>query len=474
MPKIIDLHIENVKRIKAVHIDFTDNLTVIGGNNGNGKSSALDSLIMLFGGEAVIPPVPVRNGAESAQIVAKLDNGMVVTRLIMPDGKSKLTVTSADGKAKYSSPQGLLNGMTGSISFDALAFTRLDSRKQLETLRRLTGLDFTDLDAARKRLYEERTLVNRDGTTKAAQVEKMEFYADALAAAVDVEAIRAEIAALPAVPLELAEIDSEIERAEESNVAIYKLSEYANIATEERGLLEKRYNDTSDLIADLTKQLTEAKSKLAKLSSDLSYAREEEALRKSEAQKAEKGRIDISAIKHRRQEMFERFSSERMERVKEIQEREQAARDANYKLEVNTRRKAADKELKALREQSRGLTKRIEELDADKQAQLAAAKFPVAGLSFGESGITLNGLPFEQASSAERLRVSVAIGAALAPQLKAMCIYDGSLLDEDHMKFLRELAVEHDLQILMERVGKGDECSLIIEDGEVEEQQKTS
>lgn len=48
--KINSLELENVKRIKAVKIEPTENgLTVIGGRNGQGKTSVLDSIAWALG-----------------------------------------------------------------------------------------------------------------------------------------------------------------------------------------------------------------------------------------------------------------------------------------------------------------------------------------------------------------------------------------------------------------------------------------
>jgi hypothetical protein len=75
------------------------------------------------------------------------------------------------------------------------------------------------------------------------------------------------------------------------------------------------------------------------------------------------------------------------------------------------------------------------------------------------------GFPFEQASSAEQLRVSAAIGMALNPELKVMLIRDGSLLDAESLRLLSELAERADHQIWIERVSTGEEVSVVIEDG---------
>ena len=86
--------------------------------------------------------------------------------------------------------------------------------------------------------------------------------------------------------------------------------------------------------------------------------------------------------------------------------------------------------------------------------------------AFDDTGVTLDGLPFEQASQAQQLRASVAIGAALNPKLRAMLVRDGSLLDEDSLALLTAEASRSDLQVWLEVVGReGD--GIVIEDGEV-------
>jgi hypothetical protein len=81
--------------------------------------------------------------------------------------------------------------------------------------------------------------------------------------------------------------------------------------------------------------------------------------------------------------------------------------------------------------------------------------------------VTLNGFPLGQASQAEQIRVSVAIGAALNSRVRIMLVRDGSLLDEKSMKLLEELAAQYDLQVWLERVSGDDEVGILIEDGMV-------
>jgi len=112
------------------------------------------------------------------------------------------------------------------------------------------------------------------------------------------------------------------------------------------------------------------------------------------------------------------------------------------------------------------LSTKIAEIDAEKAKRVAEAKMPIEGLGFTDSGVTFKGIPFEQISSAEQLRVSVAIGIALNPDLRVLLIRDGSLLDSDNLALIAEMAAEHDVQVWIERVEE-DGAGFIIEDGEV-------
>lgn len=110
----------------------------------------------------------------------------------------------------------------------------------------------------------------------------------------------------------------------------------------------------------------------------------------------------------------------------------------------------------------------LEAIDKRKADGLAAAKFPVDALGFEEGGVTYQGMPFKQASSAEQLRVSLAMAIALNPSLRVIRIADGSLLDADNLALIDGMAKEHDFQVWIEIVGNGDGTGVVIEDGEID------
>jgi hypothetical protein len=153
----------------------------------------------------------------------------------------------------------------------------------------------------------------------------------------------------------------------------------------------------------------------------------------------------------------------------EIRDQIANAETVNNKVRANAARREAANTLKALLVRANGLTEAIDAIDEAKKHALERAPFPVEGLSLDESGVIFNGLPFDQASSAEQLRISVAIGLALNPSLKVLLIRDGSLLDADNLAMVAEMAATADAQVWIERVSEGAECQVIIEDGMVKD-----
>lgn len=420
--RIVSLQIENVKRLSAVHIEPDGATVVIGGNNAAGKSSVLDSIMMALAGEKCAKPV---HGDETkGKVVVDLGE-LVVTRTFTPSGGGTLTVAAANG-AKYSSPQTMLDAMLGKIAFDPLAFTRMKPAEQLTTLRELCGISTGMIDAGRAKAFEERTIVNRKVKELEAVVAAMPFYKDA-----------------PAEPVSAADITAELKSANEKNAAREEFIRQGKAKAVELGEQMTRISKLADEIDAMRKALTVAETKHA----DMVRGREliHTELEEMRAKAADMHEIDTAGI------------TAKLDQVG----------DLNRKCDENVRRGDAVDTLATWTKKADDLTAKIEDFDARKRAKLEEAKYPIEGLALTDDGITFNGLPFEQASSAEQLKVSVGIGLAMNPRLRVLLVKDGSLLDADSLAMVREMAEAAEAQVWIERVSKGDECSVVIEDGRV-------
>jgi DNA repair exonuclease SbcCD ATPase subunit len=108
--RIINLQVENVMGIKAIDITPADDLVILGGDNGAGKSSVLNAIAFALGGVSEIPEKPIHEGEAKAKILVNLGD-LVVTRILTRTEKgynTTLEVRTADG-AKLSSPQAILD-----------------------------------------------------------------------------------------------------------------------------------------------------------------------------------------------------------------------------------------------------------------------------------------------------------------------------------------------------------------------------
>lgn len=429
--KIIKLQTSNVKRLAAVEINPDGSLVVIGGNNGAGKSSVLDSIMYALCGKSTIPSQPIRQGEKRAKTVVKLSNGLTVTRTYDASG-SQLTATGPDGE-KLKSPQTILDRLVGDLSFDPLEFSRRKPKEQAELLRRLSGVDTTKLDADRARAFETRTDKGRDLKREKAQLDAAPEHPDAPAEEVSIAALTDELAAMQRQASENAKKRSD-----------------ARLAGERA---ERGRRDCEAEVHRIDNRIVELRSQLEQVERD--RATNVESLTKAQ-QIADEQRAALRAL----DSLTDPDDAPVRERIK-------SAEAINGKVRANRARVELAGRVDALSAEVEKLSSDIDRIDLEKREMLAAAKLPIAWLGFDEDGVTLAGLPLEQASQAERLRVSVAMGMALNPELRLLLVRDGALLDLASLRMMAEMAELEDFQILLERVGDGPECSVIIEDGHV-------
>ena len=163
--KILELTASNFKRIKAISIKPDGNSVIVSGKNGAGKSSVLDAIVVALCGGRTIPDKPIRYGEKKAEIVVETDE-IVIKRSFSLSG-SQLEITAKDG-SKVKSPQALLDGLVGKISFDPLEFMRMKSVDQRKLLLDMIGIRFDDIDTKLAQVRSDKVTMSRD----AARAEK--------------------------------------------------------------------------------------------------------------------------------------------------------------------------------------------------------------------------------------------------------------------------------------------------------------
>lgn len=425
--KIISLQAENFKKLHAIEITPNGNFVQITGRNGQGKSSTLDAIWVALAGIGVAPKEPIRKGAQSARI--RLDLGeIVVTRHFKAGEKNtyttSLTVESAEG-ARYPSPQKLLDSLLGALSFDPLAFSRMDAKQQFDALRAFVpGIDFETIDRQQLGDYQKRTDVNRRHKDVKAVADQIVVPDVAPVQMIDESALVAKLK-------EAGDHNSDIERRRANREALG-----AQVVAG-----EKQVDELTAQMEAMLRQITQIAAGVDEKRNKLTSAPPLPDL------------IDTAAVA-----------------VDLNAARENNQRYAKWVDERGRRILALDS-AKALAEESEAITQRMEKRMQDKQAAIAGAKLPITGISFGDGVVLLNDIRFDQASDAEKLRASVEMAMAANPKLQVVRIRDGSLLDEEGLKLVAEMADARNCQVWIERVSSDGKVGIVLENGYVKTQE---
>lgn len=429
--RIVQLHAENFKRLGVVEINPDGNLVTIGGKNGHGKSSVLDAIYVALRGRAVAPPQPIRKGEERCTIRLDMGDIIVTRKFHQKEGgeyTDTLKVENAEGLTYTKQPQAMLNALLGEIGFDPFEFVKMEPKKQAARLLEMVPLaidldEFAELDASDT---VKRRDVNREANALKAQIEGIPKE-DAPAETPDREAL----------------VDK-LGNAANTNAAIER--ESMRREAQERGASEQ--------------------------DNDASNARAEAARLRKQADDLEANATDYDArAKHIRDTLAALPPLDEPVDTDDIREQLREAEAALALIDRQTRRAALVKDWETKAAESKAFTAGIEARAAERNKALAEAEMPVEGLTFavdekGEAVLMFDGLPFDkdQISTAVQLRVSTAIGMAANPRLRVLRIMDGSLLDEDSMRLLAEMADAEDFQLWVEVVGNGG-TGIIMENG---------
>lgn len=404
--------VEHYKGVREITLSPEGSLVVIAGGNGAGKSSFIDAFVELFDPKGTrLTPKPIREGAEEARAeFTDTDLGVRIVRTWKKNDAGKLEVFALDG-AKYSKPTDVVAQLTGGLIFDPVAFLNLDEKRQRDALLAKVDLPF-DLDelARAKAGAESRRLeAGREVKRLQGALSSMENPVDAPDAEVSAAVVLDEIQAAQ---------DAERHR-------------------------ERVQRDLSEASADVV-ALT---AKIAKLTEELDAAAEQVQIL-TEMSDALPAPIDVEPLREKLAAVDEtnrqvRAKAEYQRLAGELEQAEASHEHAQFDLDA---------------------------IETEKREGLAAATFPVDGLSVDESGVTFNGVPFTQVNSAMRRRVAFAIATAGDPKLRLVIVKDGDLLDAESLAAIRELAEERGYTVLVER--DRDESRAIgftIEDGALAE-----
>ena len=417
--KIMALEAENVKRIKAVALTPSPTgLTLVGGNNNQGKTSVLDALAWALGGDRFRPDAAQRDGAVApAHLKVKLSNGVVVER----KGKNaSLTVTDPTGRR---SGQQLLNAFVEPLALDLPRFMDASDKEKADILLRIIGIgaELHTRDLEIKGLYDKRTFTGQLAAQKKHFAEEMISYPEA-----------------PDEPVSASELIRQQQDILARNGENQRLrAQYAELEQQVQQCVDE-LKRTRERIATLQQLADELDAKHTKLFN------QRETARKTVSQLQDESTAELEAS------------------IRDIEE-------TNRKVRANLEKSRAEDEAAQYASEYDRLTESIQQKRADRMALLNGADLPLPGLSVEDGVLTYKGKHWRDMSGSDQLRVAAAIVRRLNPDCGFVLL---DKLEQMDMATLQEFSAwlesEH-LQAIATRVSTGSECQIIIEDGMVKD-----
>lgn len=413
--KISSLELENVKRVKAVKLEpSTNGLTVIGGDNANGKTSVLDAIAWALGGNALKPSNPKRDGSlVDPYLKVTLSNGIVVER----KGKaSSLKVTDPEGKL---AGQKLLDAFISQFALNLPKFLDASDKEKADILLQIIGVgdQLKAIETEYKTVYADRTATGRLQRQKKAAADEMVQWDN-----------------VPEVELSVSDlIKQQQDILAKNGENELKRRQTRDLETN-RGVVANKLKDVNEKIEELKNQRLALQASLDQIDDDLVFARKTiDELRDESTTEIEASIANIEAI--------------------------------NAKVAQNLAKEKAEEEAEALQREYDAMTDKLAHLNQDKIKLLNGAKLPLEGLSVDDGVLTYKGQPWDGMSSAEQLIVATSIVRARDPQCGFVLMDKLEQMDLKSLKAFGDWAEKNGMQIIATRVSHGDECSIYIEDG---------
>ena len=448
------LEIGNFMRIEALTVTPDGKHLRISGPNKSGKTSAVTAIWAALQNSSRRTPEPVHRGADKA--VIKLDLGEYQVERTYADGKSALTVTASDG-SRISKPQQLLDSLLSDLALDPVAFLALRPRDQVDQLLAVVGVK-TPVEAVARIAGEQ--VPTRPDESADAYLQRLSgddvgvYYVRRREATRVLDTKRA---ALEEARKALALLGGPVEASEKLPDL---LASYRKLEDEQqrRDAAEAHLSQAHQLLDTLQADQAQRQAGCDRLGEQLA-ALTLELARQTEAKNVIEGRIakgeamlpDLVAARDklpdRRKEMaglhqHMALASQASEKLAKAEAAQQTA--DRLKIEV----KAAQADHKKLEDALTGLR--------DLRGQLLeGVDLGVPGLEVGDGELRLDGVTFQQASGAQRIRTACAVATLQEPRLRLLRVDGAEALDAESTRALLEWADTHGFQVVMTAVSQG-------------------
>ena len=480
------VRIENYLGVKFFDEPFDQNdVTIITGEEGQGKTSVLRAIISAAAGAKYNPDKPVNVASDSDNATIHLEcDGYTIDVVLDRNGKEKSCIVRSVDGAKYPSPRTLLDQLGfGGTAFDPVAWIKQGEtadgrRKQVQDLLKvidLGGWSPTVHDMKRKGLYDDRTAENRR-----------------------LSDLETEYRTLPQIPSDIPDTEISVSdlnvelRKVQSSIEDYRTLEQT--VTDARGkvteaqtmidnvLTSKMVTAAQELLTDaelsvtlcdnerdrVRSEIERLKVRLEELNGQSNKLIEKKVQAQTDLKSAKEMFVNSwTAEKKKRQLTLEHHEELLANTVKPdtspIMAKIESAGAVNKAVALKHRSHELVGKIKAQREKSETITAQMAEMDAEKKQKLSA--LPVPGLSIDDQGsLVFEGIPLDQVNTSKQIEIGVALWMVKKPQFRVLIIQDGNALGKKMRAEIFAIAKANDFQLVMETLwGDPNDCGVVIE-----------
>ncbi len=417
------LQITDYKNISCVDVELDEHMNFVAGNNGDGKTSFVTSILHAIGGKTTIGKHPqrvIKNGKDKAIIEVKLEDGkdsLTIKRTITEKGVY-LKAERDDGEQVSQTD---LDNLFDNSTINITKLLNLDTKGQVEYVKEVAGIDTSVVEEEYREMYAERTILNRIKKEKSAALS--DYGERESVPSVSIENLRMELASAVA---------ENAEKKAEMNQSVLLLDEAER---------QKEYNNgVVRRIEQIELSLKEARSSL---------------------KKGEEVEKQILA-KHKKAsaKTFEITNTDIIEKNinKAVSQNKLADEYLIYNnLKSSVQKSTADVDAIGLK-----MSSKLKE----RENIIKNSTLPFSNIEFDKDlGLMIGEIPFTEMSTAQQIRIMSRIYIQANPLLKVVYIKDGSLLDKDTLSQITEMSDMKDFQFLVEVVGNKENAIVMHEGG---------
>lgn len=467
----------NFQVIKEFNADFEGNVYFITGDNELGKSTLLKAIgAMLTGNRDGV----LRNGEEKgfAKMVVGDDGEEYEVELRFTKANPRGTLSIKQKTTGMRSDNvSMLQKIFGYQDFDAVEFSRWSEtaegrRKQIEVVKSLLPEKvrnrIAEIDKEVITVKDKRKDANAEVktyTTICANAEKQLKPGD-----VKTYAEKKDITALMEEQNENARLIEKAKTVRQTRQQ--RIEQLAAIPERIKQAEATRKTDIESIDNDLAAEEKEVARIIAEAKARLAKAKESAKADKEAIEKDFKETLDIigndKADFERRKanadkwlEEYEKNNPENLDTAEQLKKAEEHNRINALVVDYQTKKKAKE----AAEKTARKYDDKLGELAKERETLIATSKLPIAGLSFTDDGLELNGVPFVagKVSDSQIMEVAAKLIIASNPTVKVFRIARGESLGEKRLQAIIDIAKANGFQGFIEEVKRG-QTDLVVEE----------